>query len=49
MKRIGVIGTPGGWSSERLADALGGFRGLQDACGVDAAAACAKHVLENLA
>lgn len=27
MKRIGVIGIPGGWSSERLADALGNLTG----------------------
>ena len=33
MKRIGVVGVPGGWSSERLADALAqrtGYRQLMD-------------------
>ncbi len=29
--------------------AFGGFRGLQDACGLDAATAYAQHVLENIA
>jgi len=28
--------------------AFGGFRGLLDACGIDAAGAYAKHVLENI-
>ena len=37
MKRIGVIGNPGGWSSERLADAIEkrtGFRMLVDTTGM---------------
>ena len=39
MKRIGVVGLPGGWSSERLADALEeltGFRLLVDLARVSA-------------
>lgn len=37
VKKIGVVGVPGGWSSERLADALAertGFRLLVDMAGV---------------
>lgn len=35
MKRIGVIGIPGGWSSERLADALGDLTGYRLLAGME--------------
>ena len=38
MKRIGVIGIPGGWSSECLADALGNITGFRLLIGMENAA-----------
>jgi ribosomal protein S6--L-glutamate ligase len=44
---VDLIEAPGGWAILEVS-AFGGFRGLLDACGIDAAAALARHLCSEL-